>query len=321
MTVEEQFDKYFNLGLIGMAITSPEKGWLNVNDKLCEIFGYSRIELMKLTWAEITYPDDLAADLALFNRVLEGEIDGYTLDKRFFSKEGNIIYANISANCIRTEDGNVDHFVAFVQDITERKLAEIKLRQMNTELELLVAKRTKELEDTNKQLRISVNTDFLTKISNRNFYEQRLDENIATAKRSNTCLALLMIDIDDFKAYNDNYGHDKGDITLCNVAKSISNSLNRDTDLVSRYGGEEFVVLLPSTDAESAFAFAEKIRNNIELLDIKHSQSHAGIVTVSIGIEAMESDKLNKIDLFKHSDIALYLAKQNGKNRSCLFTV
>lgn len=172
----------------------------------------------------------------------------------------------------------------------------------------------------NKQLIISNNTDFLTQISSRNFYEQRLSENIATAKRNDTCLALLMIDIDDFKVYNDTYGHDKGDITLCNVAKSIDRSLNRDTDLVSRYGGEEFIVLLPSTDAASALTIAEKIRNNIELLEIMHTKSHAGIVTVSIGIEAMESDKLNKKDIFKHSDIALYLAKQSGKNRSCLFT-
>lgn len=151
MDIEEQFQKYFNLGLIGMAITSPEKGWLNVNDKLCEIFGYSREELKKLTWSEITYPDDLNIDLSQFNRVLEGEIEGYTLDKRFLNKEGNIIYATISVNCIRNDDCSVDHFVAFVQDITKRKLAEIKLQEMNTELELLVASRTKELEEANKQ--------------------------------------------------------------------------------------------------------------------------------------------------------------------------
>jgi len=302
-----------------MAVTSLEKGWIDVNDKLCEILGYTRDELMNLSWADITYPDDLQADVAEFERVLAGEIEGYSMDKRFQRKDGIVIYASISANCIRKEDGSIDHFVAFVQDITDRKSAELKLHQLNTELESLVIKRTKELEELNKQLRISCDTDFLTKLSNRCFYERRLGENISTAKRNNTSLSLLMIDIDNFKTYNDYYGHDCGDIALCKVAKSIEKSLQRETDLVSRFGGEEFVVLLPSTDAENAFTIAETIRVNIQALDIKHAKSNIGVVTVSIGIEVMEADKLNRKDLFKHSDIALYLAKKNGRNCCYLY--
>jgi diguanylate cyclase (GGDEF)-like protein len=129
-----------------------------------------------------------------------------------------------------------------------------------------------------------------------------------------------MIDIDNFKAFNDNYGHDSGDITLCDFATSIEKSLQRDKDLVARFGGEEFVVLLPSSEAENAFSIAEIIRMNIEALDIKHIKSDAGVVTVSIGIAVMKADKLNRIDLFKHSDIALYFAKDNGKNCSYLYT-
>lgn len=318
--VEKQYHNYFNLGLIGMAVTSLEKGWVDVNEKLCEILGYPREELIELSWAEITYPDDLKADEREFERVLSGEIEGYTMDKRFIRKDGIIIYASISANCIRRDNGSIDHFVAFVQDVTDRKSAEIKLHQLNEELESLVVNRTKELEEANKQLRISCDTDFLTKLSNRSFYERRLGENISTAKRNDTCLSLLMIDIDNFKAYNDNYGHDCGDITLRNVATSINKSLKRDTDLVSRFGGEEFVVLLPSSDAENALSIAERIRMNIEALGIKHTQSGAGVVTVSIGIESMKADTLNRIDLFKHSDIALYCAKNIGKNCSYLYT-
>ena len=317
--VEEQYRNYFNLGLIGMAVTSIEKGWVDVNEKLCEILGYSREELMSLSWADITYPDDLKADVAEFERVLAGEIDGYSMDKRFHRKDGIVIYASISANCIRRDDGSIDHFVAFVQDITDRKSAEIKLHQLNAELESLVINRTKELEEANKQLRISCDTDFLTTLSNRNFYERRLGENISTAKRNNTCLSLLMIDIDNFKAYNDNYGHDCGDTTLRRVANSIKKSLQRDTDLVSRFGGEEFVVLLPSTDAENALTIAERIRMNIQALGIEHTKSGVGVVTVSIGIGVMEADKLNRVDLFKHSDIALYSAKDKGRNCSYLY--
>jgi diguanylate cyclase (GGDEF)-like protein/PAS domain S-box-containing protein len=316
---EKRFQNYFNLGLIGMAITSLEKGWVDVNEKLCEILGYSRAELVELSWAEVTHPDDLETDLTQFQRVLAGETEGYTLDKRFLRKDGRVIYASISVNCIRRDDGTIDHFVAFVQDITDRKAAEIKLSQMNTELESLVVNRTKELEEANKQLKINSDTDYLTKLSNRRFYERRLRENISTAKRNDTCLALLMIDIDNFKTYNDMYGHDNGDITLCRVAESIEGSLQRATDLVSRFGGEEFVVLLPDTDTESAFAIAERIRINIELLGIKYPDCNAGFVTVSIGIEALKADKLNKTDLFKHADIALYSAKDNGRNCSHIY--
>lgn len=126
---EQLFRSYFDLGLIGMATTSLEKGWVSINDKLCEIVGYSKDELIKLTWSEITHPDDLEADMAQFNRVLAGEIEGYALDKRFIRKDGKIIHASISARCIRKEDGSIDYFVALIQDITVRKLAEEALRR------------------------------------------------------------------------------------------------------------------------------------------------------------------------------------------------
>jgi PAS domain S-box-containing protein len=121
---EERFREYFELGLIGMAITSLEKGWIHVNDKLCEILGYPKDELIKLNWAEITYPDDLEADVTEFNRVLAGEIDGYSMEKRFIRKDGEIIITSISAKCLRKEDGSIDHFVALIHDITNRKQAE-----------------------------------------------------------------------------------------------------------------------------------------------------------------------------------------------------
>jgi diguanylate cyclase (GGDEF)-like protein/PAS domain S-box-containing protein len=218
------------------------------------------------------------------------------------------------------ESNQLEYFMIVSIDITARKSAEIKLQKLNDELETLVINRTLKLEEANNQLKINSETDFLTKLSNRRFYERRLNENIATAKRNGSYLSLLMIDVDNFKEYNDKYGHDIGDIALKNIAKCISNSLHRDTDLASRFGGEEFVVLLPTTDTEIAFTIAEKIRLNVKELDLKHTQSETGIVTVSIGIEAMKGNKLNKNKLLKHSDIALYAAKNSGKNCSYIYT-
>jgi PAS domain S-box-containing protein len=121
---EEKLKSYFEMPLIGIAMTSPEKGWLEINQKLCEIFQYSKEELTQMTWTELTYPDDLKEDVAQFNRVLAGEIEGYSLDKRFIRKDKAIIHANISARCIRKSDGSVDYFVALVEDISERKKIE-----------------------------------------------------------------------------------------------------------------------------------------------------------------------------------------------------
>jgi PAS domain S-box-containing protein len=131
---EKRFRHYFELGLIGMAITSPSKGMLEVNDELCRILGYERSELLQKSWAEITYPDDLPADVEQFNRVLAGEIDGYTLDKRWIRGDGHVISSIMSAKCVRRADGSVDYFVGLVQNITQRKHAEEELRKTQAEL-------------------------------------------------------------------------------------------------------------------------------------------------------------------------------------------
>ncbi|HEU4340232.1 MAG TPA: PAS domain S-box protein, partial [Candidatus Binatia bacterium] len=118
---EERFRSYFELGLIGMAITSPTQGILEVNEEICKTLGYQRDELLRKTWAEMTHPDDIAADGAQWNRVLAGEIDGYSLDKRFIRKDGRLIYATVSVKCLRFADGSVDYFLALLQDVTERR--------------------------------------------------------------------------------------------------------------------------------------------------------------------------------------------------------
>jgi PAS domain S-box-containing protein len=135
---EERLRRYFDLGLIGMAITTPAKGCLEVNGELCRILGYERNELLRKTWAEMTHHDDLAADVAQFNRVLAGEIDGYTLDKRWIRRDGLVIDSITAAKCVRRADGSVDYFIGLVQDITERKRAEEKLAESERRFRLLV---------------------------------------------------------------------------------------------------------------------------------------------------------------------------------------
>jgi len=126
---EARFRSYFELPLIGIAITSPEKGWLEGNDRLTAILGYPWQELKNMNWADLTHPDDLAADVEQFNRVLAGEIESYMLEKRFIRKSGAVIWTSLAAGCVRKKDGAVDYFVALLEDITERKESLNRLRK------------------------------------------------------------------------------------------------------------------------------------------------------------------------------------------------
>lgn len=126
---EERFRGYFKHSQVGMSVTSLEKGWIEVNDQLQWMLGYSLDELRRMTWAELTHPDDVEEDLKNFEQMLTGEIDDYALDKRFIRKDGEIVYTNLTVSCLRDENGAVQNILASVMDITERKEAEQALRK------------------------------------------------------------------------------------------------------------------------------------------------------------------------------------------------
>ncbi len=128
------FRSYFELPLHGLAVTSVEKGWLKVNDHLCSILGYTREEIVRMTWAEMTHPRDLDADVEQFNRLLAGQIEKYEMEKRFVRKDGAVVLTAIAAGCVREADGAADHFICSIDDITARKAGEEKLAETIAEL-------------------------------------------------------------------------------------------------------------------------------------------------------------------------------------------
>ena len=134
----EAFKGYFNMGTVGMCVTSPEKGWVEVNEHLCTMLGYTREELTRLNWAELTHPDDLNKDIILFNQVVTGQRDSYELDKRFIRKDGQVVYTTLYATCQRKPDGSVRHFLASLVDITARKQIEEALQRSAQEKETLM---------------------------------------------------------------------------------------------------------------------------------------------------------------------------------------
>jgi PAS domain S-box-containing protein len=131
---EEKLRSYYDLPLIGMALTSPEKGWILANDEICRILGYSREDLFRTTWDQVTHPDDLDSDIENFNRLISGEIDNYTIEKRFVRKGGENVSTEISIGCVRNPEKSVRYIVGLMRDITERKQAEEALRRSETGL-------------------------------------------------------------------------------------------------------------------------------------------------------------------------------------------
>jgi len=229
--------------------------------------------------------------------------------------DGNELWFHSTISPVSEGSNQIDYLMVVSIDTTAQNKTREELEQLNDKLEAKVYKRTLELESANKQLHQLSETDFLTKLPNRLAFDRRLSENIAMAERSKQPITLLMLDIDHFKKYNDKFGHNTGDIVLQKIAKTIDSSLLRKTDLMARYGGEEFVILLPETDLEFGFSIAEKIRMNIESLNVQYGKPAViSNLTVSIGIASLKPDQLNAVDLLKLADKALYVAKNSGRN-------
>ena len=284
---ETRFRNYFELPLIGIALTGPDKRWWEVNDRLCEMLGYRRAQLLRLSWAELTHTDDLAAEVAQFERIMNRRIEGYSLDKRFIRQDGTPLYASVSSRCVRRSNGVVDYFVTVVQDITERKQAEERIQQL-------------------------AHHDPLTSLPNRELLTDRLQQAVLRASRDHVPVGVMMVDLDHFKRINDTLGHTVGDQLLQEVASRLQECV-RQCDTLSRLGGDEFAILLPDLETGDEVArIAQRILDTMaQPCRLGDNELH---VACSIGVSQYPRDGRNAESLLKNADIALYRAKDLGRN-------
>jgi diguanylate cyclase (GGDEF)-like protein len=213
--------------------------------------------------------------------------------------------------------------VSLLQLLCVQLAGVIRLATLNQQL----SQASDELEQTNRRLSemnralVEASTvDSLTGLANRRQFDRVLDLEWRRAIRGAMPLALLFVDIDLFKAYNDTYGHLRGDTALAEVAQALNVAFTRAGDLVARYGGEEFAVLLPGTTAEGAYELAEQARLRIEARGIQHRASDAGrVLTASFGVTSLVPDaQQGSALLVEAADRALYEAKASGRNRVCV---
>jgi diguanylate cyclase (GGDEF)-like protein/PAS domain S-box-containing protein len=252
-------------------------------------------------WAARMHPDDRAwaVDYCVA-KSLNGE--DHEADYRAITKDGDYIWIRDVVHVVRKENGEVEALIGFMFDISERKKTEEQLIRLQ-----------KELEDFSFK-------DGLTGVANRRMFDSVLDLEWNSAHRNHQPLSVIMLDIDYFKQYNDFYGHIKGDDCLRRVAETLNTAGSRARDFFARFGGEEFALILPETDAEAAAKVAERCKSLLFKAQIPHEQSPIGqLLTISIGVGTIVPTNQDVPLAFIESvDKRLYAAKQQGRNRIVL---
>ncbi|WP_425934318.1 PAS domain S-box protein [Aeromonas rivipollensis] len=459
--VEARFRAIFERAGVGIAMVAPDGGWLRVNDALCQIVGYSQDELIKLTFQDITHPDDLNTDLSLLQQLINNDIDHYQLEKRYITKSGRSVWIDLIVTKKLSINGELEYFISIIKNVQEQKEAEASLAKLHKELESRVETRTKDLQLANEMLSASIaqqlrfeqelrrreaelqmvlqnandayvcidhhgvirdwnrqaehtfgwsreeaigrpldetiipaqmrdahktglarylatgkhhvlnqhieltavrrdgmtlpvevrisplfidgktifsaflhditerkqaeaireyeaTHDALTGLHNRRGMFNLLPEAIARAKRTQTSLALLYIDLDGFKKINDAHGHDTGDTVLRVIGTRLQESI-RQTDTAVRLGGDEFTIVLENIKhgTPDANIIAQKILKAIQQpIEIG---SITAALSASIGIAIHHADDIINADqLISQADSAMYEAKNTGKARVCV---
>ncbi len=295
---ESRFRTAFESAAIGMAMVAPNGRFLRVNETFCKIVGYSPEEMLRKTYADLTHPDDLAENLRQRQRVLSGEASAYHLEKRYITRGGQPVWASLNVSLVRDDDERPLYSIAMIQDITERRQMEDKLRHLAAH-------------------------DRLTGLPGRSVLLERLDQSLTRARRwDDYAFALLFLDLDGFKKINDTIGHQAGDAILVEVALRLQTQL-RSNDVVARhgsghvatrYGGDEFVVLLDRVaEPADAAILAERLR--AALGEPYPVGGRTVECSPSVGIATSATGYVSADEMLHAADQAMYADKAARRNR------
>lgn len=271
-----------------------DESLLYVSPSARRVVGWDASQLISTPSLAGVHPDDLPRVSSIVSQLKDGSLAESRVLFRSRHRERGMIWLESSLRVTRNaETGRIDGVVAVTRDMTQHQDLQTRLAEL-------------------------ASTDGLTNLANRRAFDERLRAEWDAASANKTCLSVIMIDVDHFKSFNDNYGHEAGDRCLQSVAQALASALHRPHDLVTRYGGEEFAVLLPGTDAQGCAAVAEQLRDAVGSLDIVHAQSTPlGRVSISLGGASTVPGQGDKaMDVVKAADAALYVAKRAGRNQA-----
>lgn len=278
-------------------LENPENEWMS--PRFWEVIGYDPNEMKPLAseWQNIIFQDDLQIATKNFQQHLADPNHPYDQTVRYKHKNGSTVWVRCRGIAIRDKDGKPVRLLGAHNDITTI---------MNMKCEI---------EELNRNLMQKVNEDYLTKLLNRRGLEERYHHLIEMAKRDEFAVSIAMFDVDFFKQVNDVYGHEEGDETLIQVSKILLDA-SRESDVVGRYGGEEFIILMPQSNKEEAILGAERIRLFIQ----NHKVGISENLTISCGLATSYPSKNDNVldvasTLLEYADKALYYSKMNGRNQ------
>jgi diguanylate cyclase (GGDEF)-like protein/PAS domain S-box-containing protein len=300
-------------------------GKVERNSSWYKMLGYKTDTFDKniYSWENIIHPEDYPMVIKHFEAYLNKEINTYKIKYRCKKSDGSYLWILDSGRTIEyTKDGKVSRMIGAHKNIHEEEISNKKLKEQNDllhndniTLEQIIEKRTQELNQLNtelenkiKEIEYSAAYDIVTNIFNRRKFEEVLKKEINRAQRYFHSLSIILLDIDKFKKFNDIYGHKIGDKVLLSLATILKNNI-REVDIVARWGGEEFIIILPNTSKSNAVKKAECLRSIIENTNIIENEK----ITCSFGVSTyIEGD--DETSIFLRIDKALYLAKHDNRN-------
>ncbi|HXN02639.1 MAG TPA: PAS domain S-box protein, partial [Candidatus Dormibacteraeota bacterium] len=285
---ERLFRSLFSESPAGQILSSSDRKIVAVNRAFCEMTGYTEAEILQNGWDAITPPDDQVGIFAAFERLWSGELNTIQMERRYLRKDGSLLWGQVSVARVADDAGRSRYVIDQVQNVSDRKQAQQALEHQALH-------------------------DALTDLPNRVLARDRLDQAILLARRQQTRVALLIIDLDHFKEVNDTFGHQAGDQLLRQVGERFMAEL-RETDTVARLGGDEFAIVLLAADADAAGKVAVKLLAALERPFIVEGQ--ALDVGASIGI-AVYPDHADTADtMLRRADIAMYVAKRSRRTHA-----
>ncbi|MCW2267504.1 diguanylate cyclase [Pseudomonas sp. MYb187] len=317
----EQLQTLLDLISDGIWDWNANTGYVYRNPGWYKMLGYASHSLDNsvFTWESVIHPDDYSRVMAHFEAYITQRAEQYRVEYRCRCADGSYLWIEDSGHIIeRNPDGSVARMLGAHRDIDAGKRLVAHLEQQNHSLETMVADRTRELSWVNQQLQRQLDEnrdlaerDALTLVANRYLLEKTLQQACGRAGRFRQPLALVAMDVDDFKPINDQYGHACGDRALVDLVERVRNCL-RAKDLLARWGGDEFVVVMVDASIDDAHTLAQAIRQALaQAPRIGERQ-----LTMSYGVVQRQDDE-DQAQMLNRADRALYRAKAAGKDRVC----
>lgn len=277
-----------------IAQSDIDMNWTYVSPSAARVLGYSGEALLRQGYKRVLNERDLETfERSLASIAKDGAPQRVSVRMRHALGHDVWLEGELST---MYEGARQIGFITVFRNVSERRAAEQALARAHEEMASLARR------------------DALTGLYNRREFDARFIEELRRSKRNGSHLSVLMIDVDHFKAFNDTYGHIHGDTCLKKVSSELSRHIQRPADLLARFGGEEFVILLPETDEQGALRVAENICAGIANLEIPHVAGVGGVVTASIGCVATTGDSASPEEILDAADVALYAAKRRGRN-------